>query len=254
MMNMKIDKILLITLLLSCISMGYAAPNKNSIVTADRSNSESSSYQWPTLNFYVGFGMGYGDTDWSQLVNKTNNPIVQIAAPSSASSGGMTAEAFFGYRLSSYFALEARFVHYPQATVHFNHIYESQLEPYLPPLPFPLPHNLIPSPYHTYDFSTDTADYALVAKFFVPLSRKHHVDMFADFGVNYTTRQDVVTTQGVYSPTFGAGADWRFAPRFVTSFEFEYAPGTGVTSETPAAQYMPFIFNLSFRLAYLFNL
>lgn len=184
-------------------------------------------------SFYAGFGLGYGDTNWDQLVNTTNF-LVELSAPDGATSGGLTQEVFAGYMVTPYFAMEARADRYAEATVHFKY--------------FP---NEEPT-YGTYNFTTNTNDYSVVGKFYVPISRKHQISAFADSGLSYTQRYDMLTHSGAFQPTFGGGFQWRFAQHWDTNFEFEYVPGVGDTTELPATDYIPFLYNIEFRVAYLF--
>tara|TARA_R110000868_G_scaffold410505_1_gene698746 strand:- start:33607 stop:34332 length:726 start_codon:yes stop_codon:yes gene_type:complete len=233
--------IYLFCFLLSLMSIAYADDSNVSGVTA--------THEWPKLNFYVGFGMGVGTTDWSQLVDHDYDPLVDLSAPTSVNSGGMTTDLFVGYKILDRFAIEARYVHYPQASIHFRHVNMHEILP-IDPIPTP-----VPNPYGLYDFSTDTNSVAIVGKFYVPIVKRWHLRAFADVGINYTQRKDImVGTQGDYMPTFGGGIVWRFAPRFQTSFEFQYAVGDGASTFDPVKQFMPFLYNADLRLAYLFNI
>jgi hypothetical protein len=194
----------------------------------------------PDLKFYAGIGAGYGDTNWDQLVN-TTSPLVQTSAPDGATSGGMTFETFLGYKITPYFAIEGRFTRYPQATIHFAHLTWQSFNKDLPPSP-------IANPYGFYNFTTNTNAYAFVGKFIVPITPLPGVDAYADSGLNYTQRSDVLTNSGVYEPTFGAGIEWRFAYRFNTALEFEYVPGIGDTTELPATTYMPFLYDYEYLM------
>ena len=184
-------------------------------------------------HFYVGVGVGYGDTNWDQLVN-TTSWLVEISAPDGATSGGATQELFGGYMVTPYFAIEARADRYPEATVHFKAIPDE------------------PNPYGVSNFTTNTNDYSVVGKFYVPISARHQVSAFADSGLSYTQRYDILTHSGAFQPIFGGGFQWRFAEHWDTNFEFEYVPGVGETTELPATDYIPFLYNIEFRVAYLF--
>jgi hypothetical protein len=203
------------------------------IVKADDAPAVNPYGAYNPYHFYAGFGLGYGDTNWDQLVN-TSSWLVEISAPNGATSGGMTQEVFGGYMITPYFALEARVAHYPEATVHFKAIPDE------------------PNPYGVSNFTTNTNDYSVVGKFYVPISVRHQISAFADSGLSYTQRYDVLTNSGAYQPTFGGGFQWRFAQHWDTNFEFEYVPGVGKTSELPVTDYIPFLYNIEFRVAYLF--
>ncbi len=206
--------------------------------------------QYPNFPFYVGFGFGYGDTDWNSLIDHDHIGLVEISAPSSAKTGGLNMQGFFGYHLSKYFSLEVRYEQYPDATVNFAHVEVKDLVIDGASLPFNIP---VENPYNLYSFKTSTDQIAMVGKAFVTVSEAYHISVFADFGLSYEHRSDILTDMGMYMPTFGGGIMYRFAPRFLTSLDYEYTVGEGKSVMDPARYFMPFLYSINLKIAYLFK-
>lgn len=91
-----------------------------------------------------------------------------------------------------------------------------------------------------------------MGKFFIPVWPSEHLKAFMALGVDYTMQQDTLENINSWSPTFGVGMDWRLTPNFKTTLEFEYVTGNGASTFDPVNQYVPFLYNVGLRMAYLF--
>src|SRR3990167_10058401 len=72
--------------------------------------------------FYVGLTGGYGWTTWGGLVPSEKNQsfAISLSTPLSTHEDGALWGAFAGYEIIPYFALEAAYMRYPNATVTFD--------------------------------------------------------------------------------------------------------------------------------------
>ncbi len=244
----SLQKIVLLSLLLGSLAINVNAK-------ADDAGTVNKD-PYPNLPYYIGVGAGYGDTDWDQLIPTGPNDIPRIATPDSAISGGLTTTEYLGVHLIRNFSVELRAAQYPDATINFKHVHLSGViinghTIVAPGSPLDI---AIPNPYGLFEFESKTSDYQLVGNFIVPMSVRLHIDGFIELGVNYTYRQDVVSTKGYWGPMFGGGVSYRFSPRFGTVFDFQYVPGTAAASEGPAFQYMPYLYAVNLKLQYYFDL
>lgn len=208
---------------------------------------------YPDYKFYVGGGLGYGNTGWTELVDYNNDPLTDLSAPTSAQTGGLSYEGFIGYNVAENFAIEARYTQYPQATLGFAHLNLGELIDELIHENLPIPYIPVPNFYGVYRLPTNLGAYGLVGKFFIPAFPKYHIKAFMTLGADYTVRQDQLGTVTSLSPTFGMGMDWRFSRRFKATAEFEYVTGNGASTANPVVQYVPFLYNFDIRLSYLFG-
>lgn len=188
----------------------------------------SSAPQYP---FYVGLMTGYGNTDWSRLVSQ--DPLTSLATPTSASGSGAIFGGLVGYQFTSYIALEAQYIHYPNSTVNF------------------LPGN--PTYPGITQFSSATNYYALIAQISAPLPfDNNRFDALGDLGAAMVQRSDVLADIHDYRPTFGFGLDYHLSSHWVAVTAFNYTPGTGSAAENASAEYIPYLYSGQFIVEYKF--
>lgn len=167
----------------------------------------------------VGFSLGYGDTDWSQISNQ-EDPIVQATAPTHAEDGGAAYGAWVAYQFSPRFLLEAAFTRYPNTTVYFN------------------------TDRSIYDFESmlsKTETYTFTGQFIVPLL-KTNIYAFADAGAALTHRYDRIAAAWKWGPSFGIGLEYDFNSRFMSEIGFQYSTGYGEATAKPVEDYVPFTY------------
>lgn len=203
-------------------------------VHIDKVGDQQDSWRWPNHSFYSGVGLGYGNTDWSQLVGQDWK--ARLSTPDSAKSNGLSWSLFTGYYLLDNLAIELRFVHYQASRVDigsFAHhiIYKGPKE-----------------------FMSKTQSFSILGKFFVPIALHNRLRLFADVGANYTMRNDVYANIGTYGGTFGLGMQWRYSERFMSTIEGQYSTGNGSSVFNPMETYIPFLYNFELRTAYMFDL
>ncbi len=201
--------------------------------------------------FYVGASTGYGSTNWDGLVNQdsVNYPYVETSAPSAAQDKGLVYGLFAGYNFTKNFAVEFRYIDFPTATVVFG-----------PPTNY--------NANNVASFQTSTYTYSLVGKVITPIGESPF-SVFADAGLVYTHRSDVLANsdmnaqgfdQGMngkkynYGGMFGAGLYYQLTQHLFTGFEGTYGSGYGQSIEYPAKTYIPFTYAIQIEMGYRFAL
>lgn len=200
--------------------------------------------------FYMGASLGYGSTDWSELVNHDSNPSdasqVLNAAPESAEDKGRDYGFFVGYTFTPNYALELTYRRFQTSYIHFDTDY---------------------SQYYTNNnvqianFDSSTYNYSLLNKFIWNVT--DNFGLFSDFGPGYTHRYDILagasngTSNGPQGlgqlvATFGAGANYEITPHFMATVEGDYSTGWGKSELYPVDNYVPFLYSVDFKLAYRF--
>lgn len=193
--------------------------------------------EWKERPFYFGPLIGYGSTDWSMLALHCNGndfcrQAVSESAPISAGDTGLVWGATIGYEVKPSWAIESTFMRYPNTTVLFDPLANFYLD--------------------NYNLSTlRTTTWALigVAKFMTQIADTGWRG-FANAGIGFTFRDDVITNAVRINPTFGVGVNHLFPQNVMLEFSFQYIPGFGEANHMPAIQYMPFLYSLNAKLVY----
>lgn len=211
--------------------------------------------------FYFGGGLGYGNTNWSEITttpssstasNPGGNPVAE-AAPISANSSVFASDAFIGYQFSPHFMLEGDYTHFNSTQVNF----QTTQEAFGSVVPFF-------NDYGISQLNTGTNAYTLLGKILVPLGFLTRVYVYADAGVSYVQRVDYsmekldyystayspfeLSDIGHFGPSFGFGFHYDFMPHLFTEASFQYTTGYGTANAQPAQNYIPFIYSLMFNL------
>ena len=183
---------------------------------------------------YAGGCGGYGATTWAGLVPSEDNQnvAISISAPTLASEGGAVWGLFAGYELSPYFAIEANYMHYPDATLTFD---EMSL--------FAFDHE----DKVTLITHTDTA--SLIAKIMLVIPHTT-VRAFSSAGVAEIRRKDEINEIWRVSPTFGVGFNYNLNAHTMVEIMNNYTAGYGESEINPVKDYVPFLYSVSLRLAY----
>lgn len=183
-------------------------------------------------HFYFGGAVAYGKTTWPKLVDNEQNVLfqrlVEQSVPKSVVDSGVTWGGFIGYRFDKNFAAEATYMRYPNSRITFN---EDTLY-------YPLT-----------EFISRTQAYSLIGKFLYPLFNSR-VDAFADAGVGFIRRSDVLEKTTRVTPTFGVGLACNVSKHVMTEVGFKYYAGYGKSEIRPVKDFVPFIYSVYFRLGY----
>jgi hypothetical protein len=184
--------------------------------------------------FYAGVTGGYGSTTWFGLVPAANkaSSALALSTPTHVNEGGGMWGFFAGYEIIPQFAIEANYNHYATANVYFS---TRSLYSFL---------------HHgSTSFSSNTTDYSVSGKVMVVIPRTT-VRVYSSAGVAGVHRHDILANLWRTSPTFGVGINYNFTPHIMGEFGANYTGGYGESELTPAADYIPFLYSIFFRLAY----
>ena len=183
---------------------------------------------------YIGFSAGYGSTTWNGLVPSTENQnlALSISTPILVKEGGAVWGFLAGYEFSPYFALEANYTRYPQASIFFD---EESL------FAFENDGRL--------DLKTDTETGSVMAKFMLFIPRTT-VRVYSSVGVAQVHRWDDMNENNRIAPTFGVGFNYNFAEHVMGELGANYTAGYGESELNPAKDYVPFLFSVFFKVAY----
>ena len=203
----------------------------SSAVFSEESPQSSAAFKHP---FYVGGTAGYGSTTWQGLVpSKINqNEAISISTPISVTEGGAVWGGLVGYELSPYFAMEAHYTRYPNATISFD---EFSL--------FAFENDGI------MDLHTHTETVSLLAKvmLFIPRSA---VRLYSSAGVAEIHRWDDMTENRRVTPTFALGFNYNLSEHIMAELGANYTAGYGESELNPAKDYVPFLYSAFVQLAY----
>lgn len=183
---------------------------------------------------YFGFSAGYGSTTWEGLVPsiKNQNLALSISTPISVTEGGAVWGFLAGYEFSPYFALEANYTRYPQASIFFD---EESL------FAFENDGRL--------DLKTNTEIGSIIGKFMLFIPRTN-VRVYSSVGVAQVHRWDDMNENNRISPTFGLGLNYNFAEHVMGELGANYTAGYGESELNPAKDYVPFLYSVFFKVAY----
>jgi Outer membrane protein beta-barrel domain len=186
--------------------------------------------------FYLGASGGYGSTTWKGLVplKDKQNLAINISTPIRVREGGALWGFFLGYEFIPYFALEASYMHYPNARVIFD-----------------------PISLFTYmnegrtQFVTHTESVSLMAKILLAIPNTR-MRIYSSAGAASMHRSDILANHWRLSPTFGVGLNYHFTEHLTSELAGNYIAGFGESQLNPTETYFPFLYSLSLRLAYYF--
>ena len=209
--------------------------------------SASSTYSSSIPDYFIGVSSGFGSTTWSQIVTPPNhpkdpssqyNPAV-LSAPIGAKEGGMVWRLITGKMLLKNFSIQAEYTHFPKATFTIDAF------------------SLYPqfkgktTPTHV-GTKTDSID--LIAKYIVTDPWMKTVDTFADIGVSYTRRRDMLDRGGSFGAEFGLGIDYELNLKYVITADIQVNTGFGKSELLPADDYVPFVYSAQMGITHYFNL
>lgn len=202
--------------------------NLHADLTANTTNSK---FKYP---FYLGVTGGYGKTTWEGLIPPAGkmNLAMSMSTPKEVSEGGELWGLFAGYELLPSFALEAAYMHYPNAKISFDELSIFSFE-----------HDGLTQ------FTSKTETVSLMAKIMMIIPCTD-IRAYSSLGVAEVHRSDEISNHWIGSPTFGGGFNYNFTDHIMGELGGVYAAGKGTSELNPADDYFPFIYSVFFRLAY----
>ena len=185
---------------------------------------------------YVGLMGGYGSTTWQGLVPQigNQNTALSISTPIDISEGGLVWGAVAGYEITKYFALEADYMMYPDATIFFD---KNSI--------FAFEHN------NEISLKTQTQTASLNARVMLVLP-KTSMRLFSSAGIATVIRKDNVAQLSRVSPTFGFGVNILFTEHIMGEIGTNYTAGYGESELNPVEDFVPFLYSIFGKIAYRF--
>jgi hypothetical protein len=183
---------------------------------------------------YAGISTGYGSTTWYGLVPAQNNKNVamSMSTPVNVKEGGIVWGLFVGYEFIPAFALEANYMHFPNARLNFD---KDSL--------FAFNNNGL-----TY-LNTHTEMGSLMAKIMLMIPSTP-VRAYSSFGAAIVHRADDINVHNRVSPTFGMGLNYDVTEHTMLELAANYTAGYGESELNPVNDYIPFLYSLVLKLAY----
>ena len=190
----------------------------------------------PNHPLYLGAMGGYGSTTWRGLVptKENQNPAISLSTPVNVTEGGALWGVIAGYEFIPYFALEASYMHYPNAKVAFD---STSL--------FSFTTDGLTA------FDTHTESLSLMGKIML-LIPNTKFRVYSSAGAAGVHRNDILINDWRLSPTFGVGVNVHFTEHFMSEIGGNYTAGFGESNLNPTESYFPFLYSLTLRLAYCF--
>lgn len=202
-------------------------------VVCSQQRSPSDAFNHP---FYVGVMGGYGSTTWEGLVPslKNQNLAMSISTPISVNEGGGAWGAFTGYEFSRFFAMEANYMRFPDATIRFDadslFAFEQK---------------------GLTELHTQTQTASILAKIMLVLP-KTSMRLYSGAGIASIWRTDEIYQDYRISPEFAFGATINFNERVMGEIGANYTAGYGESEINPAEDFIPFLYSVVVKLAVRF--
>jgi hypothetical protein len=76
--------------------------------------------------------------------------------------------------------------------------------------------------------------------------------VFSSAGVTKLHRQDIIMDDWRLTPNFGVGVNYHLSEHLMAELNGNYTAGFGESQLNPTDTYFPFLYSLTFRLAYFF--
>lgn len=184
--------------------------------------------------FYIGLNTGYGATTWSGLVPLKLNPgdAMTLSTPTKVEEGGIIWGVHAGYEVIKYFALEASYIRWPNATIHFD-----------PDSLFAFDHN------GRTTLESKTESVSLMAKFLIDIPHTS-LRAFSGAGVSGTHRYDELKDTWRATPSFEVGLNYNCTERIMIEVGGDYTAGYAESEIDPSKDFVPFLYSGFLRLSY----
>ncbi|MFZ4077026.1 MAG: outer membrane beta-barrel protein [Legionellaceae bacterium] len=185
------------------------------------------------IPFMLVYRGGYGSSTWEGLVPTPDkqNTAINISMPTHVNEGGGVWGLFGGYELSTFFAIEASYMHYKDATVSFD---EDSL--------FAFDHE------DRLEFTTKTSQTSVMAKVMLTVPGTS-LRGYSSAGIAGVSRKDEINSRSRVSPTFGVGVNYNINPRVMLELAGNYTAGYGESELNPIRDYVPFLYSVFLRAA-----
>lgn len=186
--------------------------------------------------FYIGAVGGWGSTTWQGLVpsDENQNLAMSISTPLEVNEGGGVWGVSAGYEVTRFFAFEANYMAYPDATLTFD---EESF--------FAFEQDGMT------ELRTHTQTASLIAKIMLVLPNTS-MRLFSGAGVASVWRKDDINTDYRISPTFAFGVNMNFNERLMGELGTTYTAGYGEPEINPTKDFVPFLYSVFVKAALRF--
>lgn len=187
-------------------------------------------------SLYVGGVGGFGSTTWQGLVPQTTNQnqALSISTPIGVKEGGGVWGISAGYEFTPCFAIEANYMHFPDANIIFD-----------PDSLFAFEQNGLTT------LSTQTQTGSLNAKVMLILPRSN-MRVFSSAGAASVIRKDQINETYRISPVFGFGVNLLVTDRVMAELGSNYTAGYGESEINPVNDFVPFLYSIFAKIALRF--
>ncbi len=187
--------------------------------------------------YYVGGVGGSGSTTWRGLVpaEENRNGAISISTPILVREGGAVWGLFGGYEISPYFAIEANYMHFPDAVITFD---ADSL--------FSFENNDITK------LISHTQTGSVIGKVML-LIPNSQFRLYSGAGVATVWRNDEINTEYRFSPTFAVGFTLNVNQRLMFELGTNYTAGYGESEINPVNDFIPFVYSFYGKVAVRFN-
>lgn len=183
--------------------------------------------------FSIGLMAGYGTTTWAGLVpTQEEQGALAVSTPIDANEGGAAWGIFMGYELTPYFGLEGSYIQYPDAVVTFDDMSIFTLD------------------HEASHFSTKTSVLSLIGRILVTIPNTK-LKIYSGTGVASVHRKDILKDDSLITPNFVFGANYRIQPQVLAEVGAYFTVGYGEATLQPANEFIPFLYSLMLKVAYL---
>lgn len=188
----------------------------------------------PKHPFYVGAIGGFGSTTWKGLVpiKENQNVALMLSTPTEVEEGGVVSGVLAGYEFSNFFAIEANYIQYAEAKIHFDSM-------------------SIYSFFHngSESLSSKTQTVSVMGKIMAPIPHSR-ARIFSSVGVAGVYRKDIIVDDWRPGPSFGLGINYNFTERIMGEIAGNFTVGYGESQLSPVDSYYPFLYSVAFHLIY----
>ncbi len=205
-------------------------------MTSTLANLKPVDYLYKYKYYFGGLG-GAGSTTWNGLVpsEKNRNDAMSISTPILVNEGGAVWGLFGGYEITPYFAIEANYMHFPQAKITFD---EDSL--------FAFDYNGITK------LTTNTQTGSVIGKVMLIIPNTS-LRLYSGAGIASIWRSDEIDSEYRLTPTFAFGFTLNINERLMCELGANYTAGFGESEINPVNDFIPFLYSIYGKLAVRFN-
>lgn len=187
--------------------------------------------------YYFGGVGGAGSTTWNGLVpsEKNINDAISISTPILVGEGGAVWGLFGGYEITPFFAIEANYMRFPQASITFD---EDSL--------FAFDNDGMTK------LISNTQTGSVIGKVMLIIPNSA-LRLYSGAGLASVWRSDEMDSEYRFSPTFAFGVTLNINQRVMMELGANYTAGYGESEISPVNDFIPFLYSVYGKLALRFN-